>query len=504
MAIQPGYNSLLVRLSHSSSATGSIAMISFKPCYVSRMPVEILAEIWGLLKTSPVTLGRIVQVSHAWYRAKDISSLWASPYITEKTDLQLLQTRIVRADKSDLYISIDFGRSAYSVFLHHPMERNSAKQFIDIICLGSASTTKLESFAAGIPMAKVLVYSVLSEPTIWAYLLWTHKGFTQTALGLQRSDGSQCGFWSVFVAFSMLLEFDLQKSIVRDMDRNPADLKELLAPIFTAFRADTLGVPCELVQQLFSKFNPSCDYSALVNARFSVRPKDISRTTELPAVDNSAADNSAAPAVTADAGLAHLTDPALGDAIWFIGSRQPSSDDFRELLAGKEVVDVILDAYLDLHVQDTVSAGLPPSKFLVVDSLVARDMQEGKRNEDGMAPRHDRKYWFEEENIFLLDWLIIPWFWTSNWILVGVDFKQCHIYVYDSQQKQGGKTRYYNASQRQGNSPGKVECPETIGAIPKSVWQCSSSNPTSKAVFSYQSDVQGSVLVAVPTSKAVF
>ncbi|KAJ7111501.1 hypothetical protein C8R44DRAFT_742611 [Mycena epipterygia] len=63
---------------------------------------------------------------------------------------------------------------------------------------------------------------------------------------------------------------------------------------------------------------------------------------------------------------------------------------------------------------------------------------------------------------------------------------------------------YYNASQRQGNSQGKVECPETIGAIPKSVWQCSSSSPTSKAVFSYQSDVQGSVLVSIPTSKAVF
>ncbi|KAJ7145959.1 hypothetical protein C8R44DRAFT_723821 [Mycena epipterygia] len=44
-------------------------------------------------------------------------------------------------------------------------------------------------------------------------------------------------------------------------------------------------------------------------------------------------------------------------------------------------------------------------------------------------------------NIFLLDWLIIPWFWTSNWILVVMDFKQCHIYVYDSQQKWGGKTR---------------------------------------------------------------
>ncbi|KAJ7135644.1 hypothetical protein C8R44DRAFT_729212 [Mycena epipterygia] len=52
-------------------------------------------------------------------------------------------------------------------------------------------------------------------------------------------------------------------------------------------------------------------------------------------------------------------------------------------------------------------------------------------------------------------------------------------------------------------SQGKVECPETIGTIPKSVCVLVAV-PTSKAVFSYQSDVQGSVLVAVPTSKAVF
>lgn len=67
----------------------------------------------------------------------------------------------------------------------------------------------------------------------------------------------------------MLLGFDVQQSVVRDMDKFPANLKELLAPIFTSFRADPVGVPRELVQQLFSKFNPSCDYSTLVNARVS-------------------------------------------------------------------------------------------------------------------------------------------------------------------------------------------------------------------------------------------
>lgn len=105
-----------------------------------------------------------------------------------------------------------------------------------------------------------------------------------------------------------------------------------------------------------------------------------------------------APVLTADASLAHLTDLALGDTTWSIGSHLPSANDFRELLAGKEVVNnVIVDAYLDLFVQDSESVGLPHSKFLVVDSLVARDMQDGKRNDEGMSPKHDQEYWFEEE-----------------------------------------------------------------------------------------------------------
>lgn len=108
--------------------------------------MEILAEIWGLLKTSPASLGRIVQVSRGWNKATDISILWAAPHITEKTELHLLHTHISRTNKSDLTISIDFGRSADSVFLHQPVEQDSATKFIAIMDILTPSSHRWRSF----------------------------------------------------------------------------------------------------------------------------------------------------------------------------------------------------------------------------------------------------------------------------------------------------------------------------------------------------------------------
>jgi hypothetical protein len=70
--------------------------------------------------------------------------------------------------------------------------------------------------------------------------------------------------------FSLLLQFALDQSIVRDLDKNPAELKEVLGPIYSAFRADELGVEADLVQQLFRKFSPTFDYSSLQKNRVSV------------------------------------------------------------------------------------------------------------------------------------------------------------------------------------------------------------------------------------------
>ena len=72
------------------------------------------------------------------------------------------------------------------------------------------------------------------------------------------------------------------------------------------------------------------------------------------------------------------------------------------LVPARATVKQILDAYLDLFVQDVFAAELPHLKFLVVDSLIAHEMQTAKKNDtEGMMPKptskHERKFWFEKE-----------------------------------------------------------------------------------------------------------
>ncbi|KAJ7020812.1 hypothetical protein C8F04DRAFT_1316557 [Mycena alexandri] len=295
-------------------------------------------------------------------------------------------------------------------------------------------------------------------PSPKPHLLGT--GFTQPYLGLQRGDSSTCGFWCILYAFSTLLDFNLNQHLVRDLNNEPAELKELLAPIYSAFRGDALGVEVDLVQQLFRKFNPTFDYSILSGTRFSLRPASISRAEEAagpPHDTNSPPPASYTPAndITADPGLQHLIDPSLGDVTWLVGAHRPSSQNIRDFLEGKELHSVILDAYLDLVMQDIDASTSSTHKFLIVDSLIAQQMQEATKNgtsEAGMAPkskaRHITEYWFEDQDIFLLDWLILPWFWSLHWLVIGVDFKQTRISVYDSYKSRGGGPRAKAATER--------------------------------------------------------
>ncbi|KAF8180937.1 hypothetical protein K438DRAFT_1976392 [Mycena galopus ATCC 62051] len=277
------------------------------------------------------------------------------------------------------------------------------------------------------------------------------KAFTQPHLHLQRSDSTTCGFWAVFVVFSMLLGFDLKQEIVRGMDKTPTDLKEVLAPIYSAFRADDIGVPLDLVETLFQKFQPTFDYSALTEIWFSVRPQTIARA-EIPAF------NDFADSLDSDVALKRVTNPLLGDATWLVGSHRPSAANIRDLRDGKELHNAILDAYLDLFVRDTAASRIPVSKFHIVDSLIAKDMQDTPKNGSdiaGMSPqsrsKRERRFWFEDQactDIFLLKWLLIPWFWSAHWMLVGVELETKNIYIYDSYKAKGGTKRGSAATER--------------------------------------------------------
>jgi hypothetical protein len=100
------------------------------------------------------------------------------------------------------------------------------------------------------------------------------RHFNEEYLELQHGDSSTCGFWSIFGVFLKLLAIDLNRLVVQDMDRIPAELKEVVAPSYVAFHADPVGVPLDLVQQLFNKFEPTVNYSSLSALQVSWNPRE--------------------------------------------------------------------------------------------------------------------------------------------------------------------------------------------------------------------------------------
>ncbi|KAJ7774066.1 hypothetical protein B0H16DRAFT_1880520 [Mycena metata] len=322
-----------------------------------------------------------------------------------------------------------------------PVSTNEAKLGFSIrdqaVLTSFLSPRRLQLLSLGVPSNKPKFFQT---------------GFTQWYLQLQWSDSSTCGFWCVFATLSLLLGFDLEQQIVRDLDKDPADLKEVLAPIYSEFRGDELGVRVELVEQLFCRFSPAFDYSSLQRERFSMRPASVARAEA--AINSAQSSVPAVSEISADAGLQRLINPLLGDVTWLVGEHRPSAANIRDLLNKQEMNDAVLDAYLYLLAQDTNSSPLPYPNFLIVDSLVGQHMQEATKNgssAEGMAPKATKKggakFWFEQD-IFLLDSLIIPWFWTSHCLVVGVDIKGKTISVYDSYQKSGGKSRAKAVTER--------------------------------------------------------
>ncbi|KAF8155065.1 hypothetical protein K438DRAFT_1777942 [Mycena galopus ATCC 62051] len=86
-------------------------------------------------------------------------------------------------------------------------------------------------------------------------------------LGLQH-DSYTCGFWVVYIGFSLILGFDMVNNAITSMD-----IKELVGPIYVSFIMDPLGVPASLIHVLFSVFRPSLQLGHLPSDLvFSQRP----------------------------------------------------------------------------------------------------------------------------------------------------------------------------------------------------------------------------------------
>ncbi|KAJ7185884.1 hypothetical protein C8R46DRAFT_1207993 [Mycena filopes] len=269
--------------------------------------------------------------------------------------------------------------------------------------------------------------------------------YEERFLGLQLHDSTTCGFWCILAAFSLLFKFDLMQPLITKMDAIPAELKELLAPVYASFGADPVGVPVDLVVTLFTKFQPKLNFETL-GTHFSVRPADYERTT----INHDERPSSSSPPApirpllvpastsgpeTLDPGVSTLIADAMKHGFWLIGSHQLTSANIRDVRDGGGLPNVVIDAFLDLFVKDLDVNGSSGPNILIANSIIGNELESSNRNSAGMAPKKKRKkqckYWFTQD-IFLLDAMIIPWFWKKHWIVIGLVFAEQTITVYDS------------------------------------------------------------------------
>ncbi|KAJ6518450.1 hypothetical protein DFH09DRAFT_1331934 [Mycena vulgaris] len=99
-------------------------MSVFSKPAITDLPLEVMTEIWMLLRRSPASLSRIIRVSRQWNSAKAIPSLWGNLNLNESTDCVLLSLWLARAQSSALDISIDFHRSPDRLW--HPRQHSDS------------------------------------------------------------------------------------------------------------------------------------------------------------------------------------------------------------------------------------------------------------------------------------------------------------------------------------------------------------------------------------------
>ncbi|KAJ6565761.1 hypothetical protein DFH09DRAFT_1081422 [Mycena vulgaris] len=99
-------------------------MSVFSKPAITDLPLEVMTEIWMLLRRSPASLSHIIRVSRQWNSAKAISSLWGNLNLNESTDCVLLSLWLARAQSSASDISIDFHRSADRLW--HPRQHSDS------------------------------------------------------------------------------------------------------------------------------------------------------------------------------------------------------------------------------------------------------------------------------------------------------------------------------------------------------------------------------------------
>ncbi|KAJ7176820.1 hypothetical protein C8R46DRAFT_1346767 [Mycena filopes] len=286
-----------------------------------------------------------------------------------------------------------------------------------------------------------------------------HQPWTLNPLYLDlQHDSKTCGFWAVYVAFSLLLIFPMVNDHVRSLD-----IKELVCPIYLSFIGDERGVPASLVANLFCGFAPVVTLANLPSELIiSYRPAQYQRAPGYQNTPNSPLDRlppsrnystvekSAGRIETLDVNYIDLLPSEDGFAEeqhWEItsdGQRSVTARRLRMLTDGGLTSDSVMDGYFSLLTADIAKqtdVAAADLAFVFTDSDWGQGMMAARRDASGMSPparsnaRHGvRERWFEKFNIFDKNRLLVPIFWTGmkHWLFAAAFFESQQIRIYDS------------------------------------------------------------------------
>ncbi|KAJ7180200.1 hypothetical protein C8R43DRAFT_941883 [Mycena crocata] len=307
--------------------------------------------------------------------------------------------------------------------------------------------------------------------------------FTPFHLGLQQ-ESFTCGFWAVYIAFSVLLSFPPVNLVALSMSAH--QIKELIGPIYLSFIGNELGVPASLIS-----YRPS-DISRAVLDKIrapgsSPETDDIVQSSPLIKVEKPAPHHSVDPqtkvviyialskiqvltvvqssSVAVQANSEHYLlrerpqpaelEPGFqcllqhgNDFQWDVVTDAAviSAGRLAKLVNGDLVSDAALDGYLSLLALEMAKAThdqtIDSLPFHITGDIFRNELfKKGKRNSSGIGPpaRSNprfgvRKRWFEKVNIFTKDRLIVPVFWEAinHWLLAVAFFGSRTIRIYDS------------------------------------------------------------------------
>ncbi|KAJ7161797.1 hypothetical protein C8R43DRAFT_1104873 [Mycena crocata] len=285
------------------------------------------------------------------------------------------------------------------------------------------------------------------------------RRYTAVYLNLQR-DQYTCGFWAVYVAFAIILGFNPDNMVARDLDS--AGIKELTGSVYAVFVGDGVGASMGLIQNLFGRFGPTVLLGTTSpETIISRRPSNMARAVvgneteasrilagilEAPSGSVSVQTSQAPtlPAVTLDENYRDLL-PGPGEPrVWVLGNAQMRPLHMSALINGGRLADGILDGFFFCYIIDHLiekGVGMDDLTFHIADRAVSEPLVKGARAKAGMPPpqpsnkkKPKRVRWFEKFNVFEKNRLILPIYWPplEHWLLAAVFFKTTSIRIYDS------------------------------------------------------------------------